>query len=90
MPQPPQTRKSEHADPHEQYNPVPRVVLVSVTAETGTSVAWDASATVMTTPAVVPLARLPSGEATVMLTGQVAVPEVEEASSPTRDTTPTL
>lgn len=27
MPQPEQSRKSEHADPHEQYNPVPRVVL---------------------------------------------------------------
>lgn len=27
MQQPQQTRKSEHADPHEQYNPVPRVVL---------------------------------------------------------------
>lgn len=25
--QPEQSRKSEHADPHEQYNPVPRVVL---------------------------------------------------------------
>ena len=32
MPQPPQTRKSEHADPHEQYNPVPRVVLGLVLA----------------------------------------------------------
>jgi mono/diheme cytochrome c family protein len=27
MQQPEQSRKSEHADPHEQYNPVPRVVL---------------------------------------------------------------
>lgn len=27
MQQPPQNRKSEHADPHEQFNPVPRVVL---------------------------------------------------------------
>ncbi|RZL92014.1 MAG: cytochrome c [Variovorax sp.] len=27
MQQPPQSRDSEHADPHEQYNPVPRVVL---------------------------------------------------------------
>ncbi len=27
MKQPPQTRSSEHADPHEQYNPVPRVVI---------------------------------------------------------------
>ncbi|HEY5928938.1 MAG TPA: cytochrome c [Burkholderiales bacterium] len=27
MKQPLQTRSSEHADPHEQYNPVPRVVL---------------------------------------------------------------
>lgn len=27
MQQPRQTRSSEHADPHEQYNPVPRVVL---------------------------------------------------------------
>jgi mono/diheme cytochrome c family protein len=27
MQQPLQTRSSEHADPHEQYNPVPRVVL---------------------------------------------------------------
>ena len=32
MPQPPQTRKSEHADPHEQYNPVPRVVLALMLA----------------------------------------------------------
>jgi mono/diheme cytochrome c family protein len=27
MQQPPRSRDSEHADPHEQYNPVPRVVL---------------------------------------------------------------
>ncbi|WP_066266417.1 c-type cytochrome [Hydrogenophaga palleronii] len=32
MPQPLQTRNSEHADPHEQYNPVPRVVLGLVLA----------------------------------------------------------
>lgn len=27
MQQPDQSRRSEHADPHEQYNPVPRLVL---------------------------------------------------------------
>lgn len=32
MQQPEQSRKSEHADPHEQYNPVPRVVLGLVLA----------------------------------------------------------
>jgi len=32
MPQPPQTRHSEHADPHEQYNPVPRVMIGLVLA----------------------------------------------------------
>lgn len=32
MHQPPQNRKAEHEDPHEQYNPVPRVVLGLVVA----------------------------------------------------------
>ena len=32
MPQPQQTRNSEHADPHEQHNPVPRVVIGLVLA----------------------------------------------------------
>ncbi len=46
MPQPPQNRKSEHDDPHEQYNPVPHVVLALV----GALVAWALAYILMARP----------------------------------------
>ena len=46
MPPPPQNRKSEHDDPHEQYNPVPHVVLALV----GALIAWALAYIVIARP----------------------------------------
>lgn len=46
MHQPPQNRKAEHEDPHEQYNPIPRVVLGLVAA----LVVWAVAYIVMAQP----------------------------------------